>query len=168
MAAFDAQKLRDRGFEGFIRVADLGPEPQAVPTAPGVYVVARVSDEPPRFLDSSPGSWFKGKDPTVPVGRLEEEWVDGPQTLYVGSGVNLQDRIGLLVEFSRAGPTRSVFHWGGRLLWQLVDGQDLQVAWREEPEGIGSIERDLVDEFKDTYGRFPFANLKRPPVRDDA
>ena len=131
MAAFDVQELRDRGFEGFIRVADLGPEPEAVPISPGVYVVARVSDEPPRFLDSNPGSWFKHKNPTVPVGRLEVEWVDEAQTLYIGSGANLQDRIGLLVEFSRAEPTRSVFHWGGRLLWQLVDAAP--AVWNPTP-----------------------------------
>jgi hypothetical protein len=165
MDAYDVLELRDRGFEGFVRVADLGPEPEAVPTSPGVYVVARVTDKQPTFVDRSPGSWFKGKDPTVPVSRLREEWVDGAQTLYIGSGVHLRDRIGLLVEFSNAGPTRSVFHWGGRLLWQLIDSQDLQVAWREEPEGIGSVERDLVHEFKRAFGRLPFANLRRPPIR---
>ena len=58
-----------------------------------------------------------------------------------------------------------MFHRGGRLLWQLTDAQDLLVAWRVEPDSIGMIERDLVDEFEKTYCRYPFANLRRPAIR---
>jgi len=148
-------------------VRDLDSEPRLVPSTPGVYVVVRPNADPPAFLDRNPGSWFKGKDPTVVVGTLEREWVPEAETLYIGSGANLRDRIGLLVEFSRAGRSRSVFHRGGRLLWQLRDGQELLVAWREEPAGIGSKERDLVIEFTEVYGRYPFANLRLPPIRDD-
>jgi len=168
VAAFDLQDLQDRGFSGFVPVRDLDPDPRTVPSATGVYVVVRQSPSPPRFLDQSPGSWFKHKDPTVPVSELEKNWIPGAETLYIGSGTDLRDRIGLLVEFSRAGRNKSVFHWGGRLLWQLADGQDLLVAWRIGPDGIGSTERDLVDEFKDAHGGYPFANLRRPPVRDRA
>lgn len=162
---FDITDLRSRGFEGFIRVRDLMPYLHQVSASLGVYVVVRPLAGLPKFLDASPASWFKREDPTVPVGRLQAEWVPDAQTLYIGSAANLRERIGLLVEFSRAGPERSVFHRGGRLLWQLADAQDLLVAWRVEPKGIGTVERDLVDEFAGIYGRYPFGNLKRPPIR---
>lgn len=164
---FDVADLQMRGFFGFVPVRDLDSKPRAVPVTRGVYVVIRPTVDLPSFLDLNPGSWFKGTDPTVAASDLEKEWVPGAETLYVGSGSNLQDRIGLLVEFSRAGRSRSVFHYGGRLLWQLADGQDLLVAWRTAPAGIGSTEQDLVIEFKDIYGRYPFANLRMPPVRRD-
>lgn len=166
ISSFDIADLRSRGFEGFIRVHDFTPDPQQVPTSPGVYAVVRPSADPPKFLDASPASWFKREDPTVALERLQAEFVPGVQTLYIGSAANLRERIGLLVEFSRAGPEKSVFHRGGRLLWQIEDAQDLLVAWRVEPEGIGTVERDLVDEFEDIYGRYPFGNLKRPPIRE--
>jgi hypothetical protein len=165
--SFDVEDLQERGFSGFIPVRDLDSEPRVVPTTRGVYNVVRPTADRQRFLDLNPGSWFKGNDPTVSTTDLEKEWVPGAETLYIGSGANLRDRIGLLAEFSRAGRSRSVFHYGGRLLWQLADGQDLLVAWRAEPSGIGSTERDLVIEFKEIYGRYPFANLRMPPVRKD-
>ena len=146
-------------------VRDLDAESREVPSTPGLYVVGRESMSLPTFVAVSPASWFKREDPTVPLARLEQEWVSGAQTLYIGSGLDLRSRVGLLVEFSRAGRARSVFHRGGRLLWQLADAQELLIGWRMEPDGIGTTERDLVDEFKEVYGQFPFANLRRPPVR---
>jgi hypothetical protein len=165
VTSFDASDLRQRGFDGFVTVADLREEITQVPSLQGVYAALRNADASPTFLERSPASWFKGKDPTVSQVELTRQWVPGAQTLYIGSADNLRGRLGLLIEFSDAGRTRSVFHWGGRLLWQLADSDGLVVAWRVESKGIGSIERDLVTEFKDTFDRLPFANLRLPPVR---
>lgn len=166
MTAFYLPDLRARGFRGFVRVRDLYLNRRLPLSTPGVYVVVRESPAPPSFLPVSPASWFKGRDPSVPIALLEQEWVPDAHSLYIGSGCDLQDRIGLLLDFSKAGRVRSVFHWGGRLLWQLADSDDLVVGWREEPRGRSSEERDLTDEFSRSYGRLPFANLKRPPVRN--
>ncbi len=93
------------------------------------------------------------------------EWVHGAQTLYFGSSDSLRDRIGLLIEFSDAGPDKSVLHWGGRFLWQVADSDDFLIAWRTTPPVcFRTTERELVDEFRDVYGRMPFANLRRPPA----
>jgi hypothetical protein len=54
----------------------------------------------------------------------------------------------------------SVRHYGGRLLWQLENCQELLVAWKVEPYS-GALEYDLLEEFIEAYGRLPFANLKR-------
>jgi hypothetical protein len=162
--SFSIEGLERRGFTGFLAVCQLGPEPTAVPSHPGVYVVVRRSENPPEYLERSPGSWFKGKDPTVPISDLEQKWVFGATTLYIGSGLDLRARIGLLVAFSRGGQGSSIFHWGGRFLWQLADGQDLQVAWREvAPDSHKAEERALVDEFEEAHGALPFANLRKPP-----
>lgn len=143
MAGFRITDLRARGFEGFHTVRSLGRSAAVVPAKPGVYVVVRPATSEPEFLARSPGSWFKGKDPTVLGSRLETEWVPGAETLYIGSGGDLHGRVGLLVKFSNAGPSVSVFHWGGRLLWQLADGQDLLVAWKSEIR-FRQVERELA------------------------
>jgi hypothetical protein len=128
-----------------------------------VYVVLRESTGPPLFLARSPASWFKGKDPTVPVERLKQEWVEGASPLYVGTSSNLRERLAELAEFSQAGRGRSVRHWGGRMLWQVEGSVDFLVAWKPTaPTCYRTTERDLIDEFVDTYGRLPFANLVRP------
>jgi hypothetical protein len=157
--AFDIADLRRRGFVGFVPVAQLDDEPPQVPQPSGVYAVVRGATAAPRFLERSGAGWWKGKDPTVPVTRLAAEWVTGVQTLYLGDAKSLHERVGELVEFSRA-HGESVRHWGGRLLWQLERCQALLVAWKVEPYS-GALEYDLLEEFIEAYGRLPFANLKR-------
>ena len=161
---FTVQDLGTRGFSGFVPVHRLGPDPGEVPSLSGVYVVIRTTDAPPEYRETSPGSWFKGKNPTVSISELAKQWVLGATTLYFGSGVDLRARVGLLADFSRGGRSSSVFHWGGRLLWQLKDAQDLQVAWKEVPPDHHKTEqRDLVDEFEAAFDSMPFANLRKPP-----
>lgn len=157
MDDFDIADLRRRGFAGFVPVKHLTDQP---PRDSGVYAVVREATEAPTFLDRSPASWFKGKDPTVAIARLEAEWVPDAQTLYLGSSASLSKRIALMVAFSNGGRDLSVFKWGGRLLWQLEDAQELLVAWKVEPDFAG-VEADLLEEFINVHGRLPFANLRR-------
>lgn len=81
------------------------------------------------FLAVGPASWFKGNDPSVSITRLQREWVSAARVLYVGSACDVRARIRLLVDFSAADRFRSVFHWDGRLLWQLAESDDLDVCW---------------------------------------
>jgi hypothetical protein len=159
LAVFDLGDLRSRGFGGFLPVGRLArPEPQELPIGSGVYVVLRARDEPPTFLKRNGGGWWKLQDPTLPVDRLEREWVQGTPTLYIGKAMSLRERVGELLRFSDG--DAKARHWGGRLLWQIEAPRELVLGWREDPDYAG-VETDLLDEFIREFGRLPFANLKR-------
>jgi transcriptional regulator with XRE-family HTH domain len=157
-APFTEDDLREQGLEGFVRVAGLPSGARNVPATPGVYVVLRRSTDPPAFLTASVGGHFKGRDPTVSTDALQSKWVDGPSVLYVGSTGKLRDRLHLLARFGRGEP---VGHWGGRYLWQLVDHDQLLVAWLETSDQVAR-EAALIEEFRNTFGALPFANISQP------
>lgn len=151
------------GFTGWVPFAAL---PSAdVPTAPGVYVVVRPTDEPPTFLDTSPAGHFKGKDPTVAVDELQALWVPGTRIVYIGkANAGRTGRRGLrkrLDEFRRSGAGQPVGHTGGRRIWQLSDHDQLRVGWRvTDDAAAGATETALIAQFHAHYGRRPFANMR--------
>lgn len=154
--------LRDAGFEGFVPLVTL--DASAVPQRPGLYTVVRPSTKEPHFLDASVGGWFKGKDPSVPVARLESRWLTTTPVVYIGkaggstSGANLAGRLTQYRRFCNGEP---VGHWGGRFICQLADLPDLLVAWRPSSGEATSEDTAAIDEFKLQYGQYPFANLRR-------
>lgn len=159
---FTREALTAEGFAGWVPFAAL---PRAdVPLQPGVYVVTRETDNPPEFLPSSPAGRFQGKDPTVPVERLQAKWVSGATVVYIGkAAIGSRDSRGLsrrLDEYRRFGDGQSIGHRGGRYIWQLADSADLLVAWRttSAPEVTESA---MLEAFVAIYGRLPFANLRR-------
>ncbi|MGK2938806.1 MAG: helix-turn-helix domain-containing protein [Solirubrobacteraceae bacterium] len=154
--AFDRQALESAGFAGFAGVDGLKDGCPGLPESPGVYVVLRVSSEPVSFLAKSAGGRFKGKDPSLDAARLEGEWIEGAEALYVGSAGNLRRRVDQLVRFGRGEP---IGHWGGRALWQLSDHARLIVAWQVTDDPVGR-EAALLRGFQEQFGRLPFANLR--------
>ena len=151
------------GFTGWVPFAQL---PRAnVPTGPGVYVVVRPSDEPPRFLDVSPAGHFKGKVPTVAVAELLALWVPGARIVYIGkANLGSTGRRGLrkrLNEFRRFGSGDPVGHSGGRRIWQLADHAELIVGWRvtDDIDAV-SVETEMIAAFRAHYGVRPFANMR--------
>lgn len=133
---------------------------QDAPHLPGVYAVAYEFGRPDEWPLSSCGGWHKGRDPTVAIKRLAENWVDGSDIVYVGrTDRTLAKR---LKEFSRFGSGQPVAHWGGRLIWQLPNVSGLSVGWRALDAGLAIPEESaLLEEFIEDHGRLPFANLKR-------
>lgn len=151
------------GFGGWIPFAAL---PTAdVPAHPGVYVIVRPSDDPPRFLARSPAGHFKGKDPTVTVAELDGLWVPGERVVYIGKANagtggrrHLRKR---LDEFRRFGAGQPVGHSGGRRIWQLADHDTLLVGWRVTPDAeAAALETQMLAAFRAYHGQLPFANMR--------
>jgi hypothetical protein len=83
--------------------------------------------------------------------------------VYIGKSDILQRR---LTQIGRFGAGEPVGHRGGRLIWQLVDADDLLVAWHEITwtEAARDYERRLLRLFAEQQGsRRPFANLTGSP-----
>jgi hypothetical protein len=167
--SFTHEALQAVGFNGWVSWKRLRDTNLAdVPCTPGVYIVYRADDSPPRFLQRSPAGWFKSEDPTVPVERLQAEWVPGAHVLNVGKAamrkhgreINaLHERLG---EYARYGAGEPIAHRGGRLIWQLAGSDELLVAWHEVTwaETPRAYEQRLLASFVEQYGgRRPFANL---------
>lgn len=154
--SFDHQDLIGRGLVGFQLLRQLPRRCARVPSGSGIYVVTL---DPPvtGFLARSVGGNFKGSDPTVPVGLLEDTRLEGVPTLYIGRATDLRKRVDLLARYGRGEP---VGHEGGRYLWQIAEHDSLRVAWKLDSDPVGA-EAELLDEFETAYGQLPFANLVR-------
>lgn len=160
---WDQTAMERRGFEGFVKFANL---PRVdVPSRPGVYCVVRCSSALPVFRESSPAGHFKGADPTVDIHDLESNWVPGAGVVYVGkAGAGAGSRRGLrkrLDEFRQFGAGRRVGHTGGKRIWQLEDSAELVVGWKiTEDVEAERAERELLTQFCNQYGQLPFANMR--------
>lgn len=161
----DPELVRAAGFTGFRLVSELrATKLAAVPKRMGVYMVLRTKTDPPKFRKQSPAGHFKRKDPTVSVATLRDNWVESTSVLYIGKAgapdeeVTLRSRLAKYLAF---GSGSKVSHWGGRLIWQLADSDELVVCWKPTPNEVpAAAKQDLIDEFKASHsGRRPFANL---------
>jgi hypothetical protein len=147
--------LERQGFQGWLSFKRLADELPTVSREGGVYVV-QGRGSAPAFLDANPGGRFKGRDPTVSREALEANWVEGAEVVYIGKADQLQRR---LREFMRFGAGTPVGHWGGRLIWQLARSNELLIAWRETPGAVPKVvESEMIDAFRNVYGKPPFAN----------
>ena len=162
---FSRRSLTADGYEGWTTFSALRPGGGTkIDQEGGTYVVLRVSRDPPLFLKVSPAGHFKGYDQTAPLEQLQANWVVGALVLYIGKANDLDVRLRCMAAY---GAGKRVAHRGGRLLWQLADAPTLLVAWR--PVRVGSTpktdEDDMIDSFREAYGRPPFANYPNRPGR---
>ena len=154
----EISKYMSEDFDGFIRVSELRNSAFLLPEVAGVYVVLRASKAEPHFLEKGTGGYFKGKNPNVSIAELTENFVYDTKTLYIGKATNLRKRVGQLLQF---GEGAAVGHWGGRYLWQLVDSDNLMIAWKTTPEcDPRTVEAQMIKDFISLHGKRPFANLK--------
>lgn len=153
------EKLKEKGFKGFKTVKELRTSLVTVPEVKGVYVVIRDKESKPEFLEHGTGGFFKKKNPNISMEKLKDYWVDGTPIVYIGQTEReLKKRIEELI---RLGQGKAVAHWGGRIMWQLKDADELIIAWKELPDSDPKeVERNLLIDFKSIYCKLPFANLR--------
>lgn len=156
LRGFSRDELRDFGFEGWVRFAEL--TSINLPTEGGVYVVYRTTSGPPTFRATNPAGRHKRRDPTVPVERLTQRWIDDCSVVYIGKATSLAER---LHAYRKHGLGQPAGHWGGRLVWQCDDIDSALVAWTPTLADPEAVEAELLTMFEEAYGRLPFANLKR-------
>ena len=163
-----APKMRERysdftDFQGFRSVAYYRENTHQIPQAAGVYVLLRDTEKKPDFQVIGSGGRFKERNPNISLRELDENWVPGAKVVYIGkaggtgSSATLRGRLDQLLKF---GAGRKIGHWGGRLLWQLTDHEELLLGWMpisdQEP---AALEAQMIAEFKNHFGQRPFANL---------
>jgi hypothetical protein len=162
----NTESLKEAGFKGFLSIGYLRrTQLQDVPNEMGIYLILRNIEDPPVFLEKSPGGHFKGRDPTLPIKKLRQNWVEGTPVLYIGKAgahrqnTTLRKRVDKYLKF---GEGRPVAHWGGRLIWQVANSERFLVCWKETPhQHPREAEKTLIAQFKRKYkGQRPFANLQ--------
>ena len=152
------EELKKECYQGFKTIHELSEDAGCVMTDQGVYLVLRLADGEPEFINPGTCGHFKNREPNVPISKLEEKWVGDTNILYIGKAKSLRKR---LSQYMRIGQGEKVGHWGGRYIWQLKDAQDLVVCWKKTTEDPRSVEREMIQNFKKEHqGRRPFANLR--------
>lgn len=174
----EVKTLKENGFIGFKTIRELKNSCKSVPLKRGVYIVLRPNDMQKEFLEKGTGGNYKHKNPNVTIQELESNWVDGTQILNIGKAggkkfkTTLQSRLKQYMRFGRG----KTGHWGGRLIWQLKDSDNLVVCWKitekdqksseseEQSDEIEkeprNVEKEMIEQFKEQHDdRRPFANL---------
>ena len=155
--------IKAAGFTGFKSITELWKDHSAIPKEKGVYLIINPESEAKEFLIVGVGGFFKQKDPNVSLEELSKNWIENSFVVYIGqaggngSAATLRKRLKQYLDFGKGKP---VGHYGGRLIWQIQDHPELLIAWKvlkdDDPK---IIERRLINDFIDNYGKMPFANL---------
>ncbi len=157
------EEIKNAGFVGFKSMKDLFLDSSVLPAIKGVYMVLSTSEETPEFLTTGTGGHFKGKNPNVSISELKSNWVKNTIVVYIGkagkdgSAATLRSRLRQYFGFGRGG---NVGHYGGRLIWQLKNSDDLLVCWKALPnDDPRTVEANLIRSFISKFKNRPFANL---------
>ena len=111
------QRLKSDGFEGFISVENLMQSRKMIPSNSGVYIILRLKDSEPEFLEQGTGGFFKKKEPRNPnvsIDELRDNWLPDEAIIYIGKATSLKSRLGSYLRF---GEGKFATHWGGRYIW---------------------------------------------------
>jgi len=134
----------------------------AVPPNSGIYLIVRISDCVPEFLEKSTGGAFKKRDPGCLPEFVRKNWVQGAHVVYVGKAAGRRGLRRRLDDLVAVGYGEAVGHWGGRLLWHLPEREKLLVRWRIcSKEQADKAETNVIGSFKTLYGMRPYANLRK-------
>ena len=154
------ESIKENGFVGFVSFEKLFDSTVLPRDGGGVYMILRLSEDMPTFVEVGSGGVHKGKNPNVLIDELQANWVVGAKVVYIGKGNNVRKR---LKQYQRFGKGQNVGHYGGRLIWQIKDAMnDLVVCWKKVDDEVDPevYERELINEFINQNGAMPFANLR--------
>lgn len=158
--------LKKNGFVGFVSVKELQEDCTCIPKEMGIYLVVLPNQQIPRFIKNGPAGFRGGRDPNVTLKVLCENWVNGTVVLYVGKAggpiqkTKLKGRLKSYLDHGSG--NKSAAHWGGRLIWQLKNSQDLLICWKVSKNTTPrEDEKEFIQFFCASYGnQRPFANLR--------
>lgn len=155
-------RLKLNGFEGFYSVYNLKNNINVIPKDPGIYKILRLTNDAPIFLKKGVGGYFKGRDPNCPIEKLETNWIENEPLMYIGKAGSIKRNLRRrLNEYMLFGQGKDIGHWGGRLIWQLSDYDELIVCWKILKDiDPRAYEKKFLINFKKVNGKYPFANLK--------
>jgi hypothetical protein len=88
---FTRQELEKAGFFGWVEFPAISSTD--CPSSGGVYVISYGGGNPADYPERSCGGWFKGKNPTVPLEALTDNWVSDAEVVYVGKANQLRRRL---------------------------------------------------------------------------
>ena len=155
-------ELKKSGFKGFHSIKDIVENYNLLPKEKGVYILLNTEIKP-EFLEEGTGGFFKGKNPNVAIEILKENWITDSQIIYIGKAgsetgsATLHSR---LKQYFAFGQRKAIGHYGGRYIWQLKNSNNILVCWIETPKSDPRIlEKKLITDFVDKFGKRPFANL---------
>ncbi len=158
-------EIKNAGFRGFRTVQELWNDTSSIPANKGVYMVLVCGDGKLEFVNPGTGGFFKDKDPNVSLNVLRQNYDPDTIVLYIGKAgaqggkATLRSRLN---QYLRFGQGKKVGHWGGRLIWQIESHADLVICWKPTPEDDPrQVERGLIKDYENQFGRLPFANLSR-------
>ena len=150
--------LKKNGFKGFVSVKDLCNGKGCIPDKQGVYLVLLPKGSKMDFNIKNPAGIRGGRNPTVSLNELKQNLVSNTVILYIGKAKKLNERIHCYLKHGMG--SDSAAHWGGRMIWQLRDSQNLLFCWKLSDK-VDSFEdeRELINSFCEFYKKRPFANL---------
>jgi hypothetical protein len=152
----DIVEFKKAGFTGFKKMSELFLDSSFLPENGGVYLVLNTDNKPGEFLTKGTGGYFKGKNPNISLEELKLNWVDYTKVVYIGKATSLKSRLRQYFSF---GQGKNIGHYGGRLIWQLKFSKDLVVCWKSLSTDPREFDADLIQQFINTFGCRPFANL---------
>ena len=159
------EALEKNGFKGFVSVKDLCNDRGCIPKKMGVYFVVLPVQHKVVFMENNPAGFRGGRNPTVSIEELEQNWVPDTLVLYIGKAgapnkkSTLETRINCYLKHGMGDDNAA--HWGGRIIWQLKDSKNLLFCWKLSENTIPhDDEQNFIKSFKDIYKNRPFANLR--------
>ena len=135
----------------------------SIPAESGIYKIYMPSDfEIVISSGTDAVNTYKGRSLLYPTEKLEDKWsviqkADKEGILYIGKADDLRKRITELIEYGYGKP---VPHRGGRAVWQLENNKKLliEMILCEKPR---EKERQMLIEYRERYGVYPFANWRK-------